>query len=91
MQRRVRLGIRELGRRPGGAGAAAGPGVVARKIVKPEITAEWSILWPARGQSATIARFLDSARRCADENNWLHSPRAVTGAEIDHRTSGRSE
>jgi DNA-binding transcriptional LysR family regulator len=51
--------------------AAADPGVVARKIVQPEITAEWSILWPARGQSEAIMRFLESARRCSGENGWL--------------------
>jgi hypothetical protein len=51
--------------------AQAEPGVVARKIVNPQILAEWSILWPARAQSAAIARFLDSARRCAIDNDWL--------------------
>ena len=50
---------------------AADSGVVARKIVQPEIVAEWSILWPARRHSAATTRFLESARRCADENNWL--------------------
>src|SRR6266566_4052703 len=54
--------------------AAADPGVVARKIVQPEITAQWSILWPARAQSEAIARFLESARRCSDENGWLSLP-----------------
>jgi DNA-binding transcriptional LysR family regulator len=52
-------------------GAQAEPGVIARKIVNPQIFAEWSILWPARAQSAAIARFLDSARRCATDNDWL--------------------
>ena len=51
--------------------AAAEPGIVARKIVQPEILVEWSILWAARAQSAAIERFLESARRCADENHWL--------------------
>jgi DNA-binding transcriptional LysR family regulator len=51
--------------------AAADPAVVARKIVQPEITAEWSILWPARGQYEAIMRFLESARRCSEENGWL--------------------
>jgi DNA-binding transcriptional LysR family regulator len=51
--------------------AAAEPGIVARKLAKPEISAEWSILWSARAQSASIERFLESARRCADENGWL--------------------
>jgi len=54
--------------------AAADPGVVARKIVQPEITAQWSILWPARAQSEAIVRFLESARRCSDENGWLSLP-----------------
>ena len=54
--------------------AAADPGVVARKIVQPEITAQWSILWPARAQSEAIARFLESARRCSEESGWLSPP-----------------
>jgi len=54
--------------------AAADLGVVARKIVQPEITAQWSILWSARAQSEAIARFLESARRCSDENGWLSPP-----------------
>jgi DNA-binding transcriptional LysR family regulator len=54
--------------------AAADPGVVARKIVQPEITAQWSILWPAGAQSEAIARFLESAHRCSDENGWLSLP-----------------
>jgi hypothetical protein len=54
--------------------AAAEPGIVAREIAQPAIMAEWSILWPQRAQSAAVARFLDSARRCAAENNWLLSP-----------------
>ena len=63
--------------------AAAEPGIIARKIAQPGIQAEWSILWPARAQSAAIAHFLDSARRCADENHWLRSPKETTGAEDD--------
>jgi DNA-binding transcriptional LysR family regulator len=51
--------------------AAAEPGIVARKLAEPEITAEWSILWPARAESVSIDRFLESARRCAYENGWL--------------------
>jgi hypothetical protein len=54
--------------------AAAEPGIVARRVVDPEILAEWSILWAARVHSAAIARFLESARRCAGENGWLPSP-----------------
>jgi DNA-binding transcriptional LysR family regulator len=53
--------------------AAAEPGLVTRTVEKPEIVAEWSILWPARAQSAAIARFLESARRCAEQNEWLSS------------------
>jgi DNA-binding transcriptional LysR family regulator len=63
--------------------AAADPGVIARKIGQPEILAEWSILWPARSQSAAITSFLDSARRCADENDWLRSPDKPTSAETE--------
>jgi hypothetical protein len=44
---------------------------VARKITEPEITVEWSILWPARARSEATARFLESARRCAEERGWL--------------------
>ena len=60
--------------------AAAEPNVLARTIAQPGIQAEWSILWPARARSAAIARFLDSARRCALENNWLRSPDQPTNA-----------
>jgi hypothetical protein len=52
--------------------AAADPDLVARKIAEPEIMVEWSILWPARVRSAATARFLESARRCAEERGWLH-------------------
>jgi DNA-binding transcriptional LysR family regulator len=68
------LGAREVGLSPASFAfhsAQAEPGVVARKIVNPQILAEWSILWPARAQSAAVARFLDSARRCATDNDWL--------------------
>ena len=55
--------------------AAAGePGILAREIAHPGILAEWSILWPERARSPAITRFLDSARRCAAENNWLRPP-----------------
>jgi DNA-binding transcriptional LysR family regulator len=63
--------------------AAAAPGVVARELAQPGILAEWSILWPARVQSAAITRFLDSARRCAHENNWLGSPKETTSDELE--------
>jgi hypothetical protein len=51
--------------------AAAEPGMVARELADPEISAERSLVWPARARSASIDRFLESARRCADENGWL--------------------
>jgi DNA-binding transcriptional LysR family regulator len=51
---------------------AAEPGIVTRTVAKPGVIAEWSILWAAREQPSTIARFLESARRCAEENAWLH-------------------
>jgi LysR substrate binding domain len=67
--------------------AQAEPGIVALEIVNPQILAEWSILWPARAQSAATARFLDSARRCAADNDWL-PPRAGTAiAETGSLTS----
>jgi DNA-binding transcriptional LysR family regulator len=52
--------------------AAAESGIVAREMAEPRIQAEWSMLWPARAQSAAIAGFLQSARRCAAENAWLY-------------------
>ena len=60
------LGAREVGFSPASFAfhsAQAEPGIVALEIVNPQILAEWSILWPARAQSAAIARLLDSARR----------------------------
>jgi hypothetical protein len=69
--------------------AAADPGVIARKISQPQILAEWSILWPARSQSAAITRFLDSARRCADENEWLRSPDKPTSAATEAANPAR--
>jgi DNA-binding transcriptional LysR family regulator len=65
---------REVGLPPASLGlhaAAAEPGMIARRIVEGEIVAEWSILWAERAQSAAIAHFLESARRCAEENEWL--------------------
>jgi hypothetical protein len=86
------LGAREVGLSPASFAfhsAQAEPGVVARKIVNPQILAEWSILWPARAQSAAIARFLDSARRCATDNDWLPPPEAgASGDDRDVRGSG---
>ena len=58
--------------------AAGDPGITARKLVQPEIMAEWSILWPVRGQSEATERFLESARRCSAERGWLDTPAAVT-------------
>ena len=63
--------------------AAAEPGILAREIAEPGIMAEWSIVWPARAQSAAVTRFVDSARRCAGEHNWLRSPKETTSVEID--------
>jgi hypothetical protein len=68
---------REVGLPPASLGlhaAAAEPALIARRIAEPELVAEWSILWAARAQSAAIARFLESARRCAEEHDWLRSP-----------------
>ena len=71
------VGAQEVGLSPASFAfhsAQAEPGVVARTIVNPQILAEWSILWPARAQSAAIARFLESARRCASEEDWPPPP-----------------
>ena len=54
--------------------AAAEPDLVALELVQPEILTEWSMLWAERGQSAAVARFLESARRCAADNGRLGSP-----------------
>ncbi len=80
------LATREVGLPPASFAfhaAAAEPGVVARKIVQPEIPVEWSILWAARAQSAAIARFLESARRCSEENGWLLLSDEMTSAEVN--------
>jgi len=72
---------REVGLPPASLGvhaAAAQPGLIARRIVEPEIVAEWSILWAERAPSAAITRFLESARRCAEENGWLGSRVALS-------------
>jgi LysR substrate binding domain len=63
--------------------AAAEPDVVARELAQPGILVEWSILWRERPQSAAIARFLDSARRCAAEKNWRLRPTETSNAQID--------
>jgi DNA-binding transcriptional LysR family regulator len=54
--------------------AAAQDGIAARKIVDPQIPAEWSILWSSRARSGAVARFLESARRCATDSGWLPTP-----------------
>jgi hypothetical protein len=84
------VGAREVGLTPASFAlhsAQAEPGVIARKIVNPQIVAEWSILSPTRTQSAAIARFLDSARRCATDNDWLAPPGATAAAETDSLTT----
>jgi DNA-binding transcriptional LysR family regulator len=63
--------------------AAGEPEILAREIAQPGILAEWSILWPARARSATITRFLDSARLCAAENHWLPSPKETSSTQLD--------
>ena len=78
------LGAREVGLSPASFAfhtARAEPGVLARDIVDPQILAEWSILSPARTQSAAVARFLESARRCAADNGWLRPPYAPATGE----------
>jgi len=60
--------------------AAAQLGVVARTLVEPSISVDWSVVWASRGQSAAISRLLDSARRCSQENGWLQSLADVAGA-----------
>jgi DNA-binding transcriptional LysR family regulator len=62
--------------------AAAEPEIVACEIAEPGIMADWWILWPERAGSAAVARFLDSARRCAAENHWLCSPTETSSARI---------
>lgn len=60
--------------------AAAQLGVVARTVVEPTICVDWSIVSAARSPSEAIARFLESARRCSEENSWLRSPAGVAEA-----------
>jgi len=84
------LGARDVGLVPASFAfdlAQAQPGIVARKIVNPQILAEWSILWLARAQSAAIERFLDSARRCASDNRWLTPQDTTATAETDSLTA----
>jgi hypothetical protein len=51
--------------------AAAELGVVARTLVEPTISVDWSVVWASSAQSGAIARLLESARRCSEENSWL--------------------
>jgi DNA-binding transcriptional LysR family regulator len=60
--------------------AAAQLGVVARTLVEPTISVDWSLVWAARAQSGAIARLLESARRCSEENGWLRVSAEVAGA-----------
>jgi hypothetical protein len=80
MLARVQTG-REVGLPPASFAfhaAAAETGLIARRVVEPAIVAEWSILSAERTQSAAITRFLESARRCAEEHDWLSSPMALS-------------
>jgi DNA-binding transcriptional LysR family regulator len=68
------LNVREVGLVPASFAfhlAEAQDGIVARHVVRPKILAEWSILWSTGTSSAAVARFLESARRCAADNGWL--------------------
>ena len=60
--------------------AAAQLGVVARTLVEPTISVDWSVVWATRTQSRAIARLLESARRCSEENSWLRASTDVAGA-----------
>jgi DNA-binding transcriptional LysR family regulator len=62
--------------------ALAQDGIVARHVVRPEVMAEWSILWPTGASSAAVARLLDSARRCAGDNGWLPERRRSRAASL---------
>jgi DNA-binding transcriptional LysR family regulator len=60
--------------------AAAQLGVVARTLVEPTISVDWSVVWASRAQSGAISRLLESARRCSAENSWLQTSANVAGA-----------
>ena len=60
--------------------AAAQLGVVARTLVEPTMSVDWSLVWASRAQSGAIARLLESARRCSEENGWLRVSTEVAGA-----------
>jgi hypothetical protein len=67
--------------------ADAQPGVVAREVISPEIVAEWSVLWPSRTKSASIEQFLESARRCAVDSDWLAPLRTTAAAKPGSRST----
>ncbi len=60
--------------------AAAQLGVLARTLVEPTISVDWSLVWAGRARSEAIARFLESARRCSEENSWLSASTDVAAA-----------
>jgi DNA-binding transcriptional LysR family regulator len=79
------LNVREVGLIPASFAfhlAEAQDGIVARHVVRPKIQAEWSILWSAGTSSAVVARFLESARRCAADNSWLPKHRRAQTAPV---------
>jgi DNA-binding transcriptional LysR family regulator len=79
------LNVREVGLIPASFAfhlAEAQDGIVARHVVRPKIQAEWSILWSAGTSSAAVARFLDSARRCAADSGWLPKRRRAQTAAL---------
>ncbi|MFD4407671.1 LysR substrate-binding domain-containing protein [Nocardia sp. NPDC058499] len=47
--------------------------IVVRDIIDPPIMAELSMLWSAHDRSPSLASVLDTARRCAERNGWLHA------------------
>jgi DNA-binding transcriptional LysR family regulator len=79
------LNVREVGLIPASFAfhlAEAQDGIVARHVVRPKILAEWSILCSAGSSSTAVARFLDSARRCAADNGWLPKRRRAQTAAL---------
>ena len=79
------LNAREVGLIPASFAfhlAEAQDGIVARHVVRPKILAEWSILWSAGTTSSAVARFLDSARRCAADNGWLPERRRTRATSL---------
>src|SRR6266446_3517984 len=60
--------------------AAAQLGVIARTLVEPTISVDWSLVWAPRAQSGAIAGLVESARRCSEENRWLLGSTEVAGA-----------